>query len=995
MEDKRNQGDELLNTGSNAYHTGKSGLDAYRTAKQGAKQGAEAALSSGAKSAGKTAVKAGASQTGASATTAASAGGPAGVAIAVISLAKNNKVIRYILIAALFFPFLVIAACWTLPSASWNEFTHSDAKLAITGEEMLSNLGSMEDYPDKEALQEGTEEHKEVISKITETTQEDMISYEKKWADIITGELENGLNQVQDKVKEELKNNPDIDYERSVANIIIANAGLNLTEGRGAELENEGRNKIKEFIEGIEEIKYKEKGVELSSGVDNVGLITSIYKAFESEMTATNIEDLKKELEEDRITISKDLGKEVSEKVLKTIGVGDVIIFGEESPTLAAMYMGDNSIIYMDDKGFHKETLLDGIVKETKQEEVKEENIQVNQSSENDKIEEENEQIEEIEEVAEPEEEVPEELKKVSKDRSIMGIYSPLTDDELVNIAVYSDIASSESGVVTTSSEKALEGIDALNEYEPYVYAFFREHGYSHAAACGFLGNFFAESHVDPTSIEADYVGSFTEATRQAAMRDMNDYCKNFLFPIYARDGTSINKDGYLFDGKYYCGCGLAQWTGKRTYSLFQFAEENGKGWYDFDAQLQFIEQELANGYSGVTSDEFKSIADVNEAAYKVASIYEGNSHSMDRRLNGAKSAYERYDGVDIDALGTWKAKGKPKITITSRTIAEIIAALSVKEDQYLGEYKPQTIEVETPKTVADVVNQITALLNSMFHTPERTLKNAVKNHPELLFDVEYGDLIEKEIKDNDGTRVVTYYSSIKITPIVSGDKAAALFDLDPEAEYRTQGEDGKLLGVTGMKVRDAVDTLTDTHMEFLYGNHDIGAGAVYGISGVFGNLGEGSLGNPLGTGSFDIGVVTSFVGLRNLGGQASKDHGGIDIGIPEGTPVYAAKAGTISYIDGSHPPTWNTFYTLASYGNWVQIDHDDGTRTIYAHLSYTAPGLKTGDRVGAGEQIGQSGNTGTSNGPHLHFEYHIDGEIVDPLLYLLTGDALVKYAGN
>jgi murein DD-endopeptidase MepM/ murein hydrolase activator NlpD len=112
-------------------------------------------------------------------------------------------------------------------------------------------------------------------------------------------------------------------------------------------------------------------------------------------------------------------------------------------------------------------------------------------------------------------------------------------------------------------------------------------------------------------------------------------------------------------------------------------------------------------------------------------------------------------------------------------------------------------------------------------------------------------------------------------------------------------------------------------------------------------------------------GVFTSAFGMR-----WGALHAGIDVGAPEGTPVYAAKDGTIIFAG-----------VQGGYGNIVIIDHGDGFHTSYAHLSRIV--AVNGSRVMQGELIGLVGNTGNSYGAHLHFETRVKGRPYDPLAYL------------
>lgn len=111
--------------------------------------------------------------------------------------------------------------------------------------------------------------------------------------------------------------------------------------------------------------------------------------------------------------------------------------------------------------------------------------------------------------------------------------------------------------------------------------------------------------------------------------------------------------------------------------------------------------------------------------------------------------------------------------------------------------------------------------------------------------------------------------------------------------------------------------------------------------------------------------VLTSGFGQR-----WGRQHTGLDFGMTEGSPIYAAKSGTVTCAQYKN-----------SYGNLVIIDHGDGMETYYAHCSRLD--VAEGQKVEAGQQIAAVGSTGNSTGPHLHFEVRIDGVPQDPAQWL------------
>lgn len=123
---------------------------------------------------------------------------------------------------------------------------------------------------------------------------------------------------------------------------------------------------------------------------------------------------------------------------------------------------------------------------------------------------------------------------------------------------------------------------------------------------------------------------------------------------------------------------------------------------------------------------------------------------------------------------------------------------------------------------------------------------------------------------------------------------------------------------------------------------------------------GSGTLAWPLSSNK-----ITSPYGTRSRG-----FHSGIDLAAKTGTSVYAAAGGTVELA------SW--YY---GYGNCIVINHGNGVKTRYAHLS--AYKVSVGATVSRGQLIALSGNTGNSTGPHLHFEVIVNGVTKNPVNYL------------
>ena len=115
-------------------------------------------------------------------------------------------------------------------------------------------------------------------------------------------------------------------------------------------------------------------------------------------------------------------------------------------------------------------------------------------------------------------------------------------------------------------------------------------------------------------------------------------------------------------------------------------------------------------------------------------------------------------------------------------------------------------------------------------------------------------------------------------------------------------------------------------------------------------------------------GKITSKFGNRTHPVLKSvKFHRGVDIAVSIGTPVYSGIKGKVTFAGRK-----------GNYGNLVEIERDDGIKVRYAHLN--SIDVVTGQKVSDGEKVAETGNTGMSTGPHLHYEIIIDENPVNPL---------------
>lgn len=313
--------------------------------------------------------------------------------------------------------------------------------------------------------------------------------------------------------------------------------------------------------------------------------------------------------------------------------------------------------------------------------------------------------------------------------------------------------------------------------------------------------------------------------------------------------------------------------------------------------------------------------------------------------------------------------------------------------------------EVITPPWYIAVDGEAVALVESKRaaeETIERVIEKYQGNQTEILdievlentkaeqMEIRCGDappdiltVDEAEEKLTSGNHGESYLTVLTTTEEIEQEAIAFDEELKPEpnlyvgnTEIETEGKEGlkeitrKVVKENGQAVEAEVIeeevveepvqqvVLTGTKNYDGYGGED----APHRDEGV--SVGSGQTYDILKTPIDTVRISSGF------GTRWGRMHRGTDFALAEGSPVYAADAGTV-YFAGNG----------GGYGNLVKIDHGNGMQTYYAHCSQLL--VSSGQQVSRGETIALTGSTGNSTGPHLHFEVIINGSCVDPVDFL------------
>lgn len=264
-------------------------------------------------------------------------------------------------------------------------------------------------------------------------------------------------------------------------------------------------------------------------------------------------------------------------------------------------------------------------------------------------------------------------------------------------------------------------------------------------------------------------------------------------------------------------------------------------------------------------------------------------------------------------------------------------------------------------------INQIISINSGYFEEEiteniEEKLMNAVNVEEKKLSEIK----AEEIAKDEKISKIEKVQEIIKITgEEIAGSKGNRIIKIKDTPEYANIATE--LRNTNELNKKNYKSSVKKDISENIKGKNILDNHEVQGIQNIQNeNIENRSFGKILWP--VKSGRITSKFGNRNHPVLKSvKFHRGVDIAVSLGTPVYAGIRGIVTFAG-----------KRGNYGNLVEIEGSDGIKVRYAHLSKID--VVAGQRVSDGEKVAETGNTGMSTGPHLHYEIIVDDSPVNPL---------------
>ena len=264
-------------------------------------------------------------------------------------------------------------------------------------------------------------------------------------------------------------------------------------------------------------------------------------------------------------------------------------------------------------------------------------------------------------------------------------------------------------------------------------------------------------------------------------------------------------------------------------------------------------------------------------------------------------------------------------------------------------------------------INQIISINSGYFEEEiteniEEKLMNTVNTEEKKLSEIKAEEIAEDE-KIN---KVEKVQGIIKITgEELAGSKENRIIKIKDTPTYINTNEN--LKNINGLNKKNYKSGIKENVIENINVKNIIDNQEVQRIQNIQNeNINNKNFGKILWP--VKSGRITSKFGNRNHPVLKSvKFHRGVDIAVSLGTPVYAGIRGIVTFAG-----------KRGNYGNLIEIEGSDGIKVRYAHLSKID--VVAGQRVSDGEKVAETGNTGMSTGPHLHYEIIVDESPVNPL---------------
>ena len=367
----------------------------------------------------------------------------------------------------------------------------------------------------------------------------------------------------------------------------------------------------------------------------------------------------------------------------------------------------------------------------------------------------------------------------------------------------------------------------------------------------------------------------------------------------------------------------------ERMEELEALLSQNAEDILGLVAQKNAVDQQISLLYD--------QIGNVNEQIRQYALLVAQQQETLD----AAQARLEELNAAYIERIRAMEKAGNISywsILITSNSFVDFLDRVSMileiarADQKKLDEMKAAAEEVETQKAaLAEKKDQLVVAREVLLET-ERELEGKREAADEILRQlVAQGQAFEELLDDAE-----------KLEQQLLEDIAAKENEFD-EAKYQ----------------------------EWLATQKPVGGGSNHGGGNTGGNGNGGTVNTSGWMTPVPYYTLTSPFGMRNhpiLG--YPRMHNGVDLACAAGTPIYASKDGVVSIATYSD-----------SAGNFVQLDHDGGYRSVYMHM--TCYVVSPGQYVARGTVIGYVGNTGLSKGNHLHFGISLNGTYVNPMEYI------------